>query len=136
MKLKKMFCLCMAAILVFALAACGENKPAVKVDYGKSARYAKEDLESAEKLVEQKIAEFEGCELHSVTYAGDERSEAELESVNAFGEIAYADCVVFNTSFRSPKRAYGAWEPDTEYTWSFTLARVDGGAWEVVNYGY
>ena len=134
--MKKITCIVLAAILLFALAACGGSS--VKVDLGKSELYAKEDLERAEKLVEKTIGEMEGTtiDLKSVTYKGDERSASELEYVNSLERGVFDECAVFGSLFHTSKDATGAWEPDADYTWEFFLARADGGDWEVVTFGY
>ena len=44
--------------------------------------------------------------------------------------------MMFDSSFRSPKKGGGAWEPDEEYTWSWWLARSEGGEWKLMAWGY
>ena len=51
-------------------------------------------------------------------------------------DLAFTQCIMFDSSFRSPKEGGGAWEPDTEYTWSWWLARSDGGEWKLMTWGY
>ncbi|MBQ7255387.1 MAG: hypothetical protein IJS31_03970 [Oscillospiraceae bacterium] len=134
--MKKTLALILAAVMLLSLAACGA-KPAVTVDYGESEMYTKEQLAEAAKLIEKTIDGFEGdCELHSLTYLGDERSGADLAYIASLGLGDYNNCMVFGSSFRSPKDGGGAWEPDTEYTWEFYLGSENGTDWEVVTYGY
>ena len=72
----------------------------------------------------------------SMKYAGDEASSAELEYINSLERGVFDECAVFTVWFISPKEAYGAWEPDMLYTWSFFLGRAEKGDWQVVTYGY
>lgn len=120
-----------AAVLVF-------GRKSAPIDCGTSTRYTQEDLERAGKIVADQIRSFDGCELYSVTYAGDEVSAANLDYCNELAApgTVYVDCVVFDSSFHSPVAGGGAWEPDTDYAWSWYLARTDGGAWELLTYGY
>ena len=48
-----------------------------------------------------------------------------------FDEIA-----LFDSHFRSPLEQFGAWNPNEEYTWSWTLGRAEKGEWALVNYGW
>ena len=71
------------------------------------------------------IGSWEGCELHSISYSSDDVCTDEknlswmndLEKAND-NDLAFTQCIMFDSSFRSPKEGGGAWEPDTEYTWS------------------
>ncbi|MBQ7565847.1 MAG: hypothetical protein IJT18_01885 [Oscillospiraceae bacterium] len=137
--MKKLICIVLAAALLFTLAACGESATApVKVDLGKSDRYTQEDLQKAEKLVEDTIKGFTEAtiDLKSLTYAGDEKSMAELEYVNSLDRGAFDEVAIFGSLFHTSKDAGGAWEADTDYTWDFYLARSTGGEWTMVTYGY
>ena len=44
----------------------------VMIDYGRSALYTQEELADAVSAIKTQFASFEGCELHSIRYAGDE----------------------------------------------------------------
>jgi D-alanyl-D-alanine carboxypeptidase len=45
--------------------------------------------------------------------------------------------ISFYTDFHSPVEGGGAWEPDTEYNDDeWWLARTEGGAWELLTWGY
>ncbi len=149
--MKKALFLSLLLVLVLALCACGhagdvapENggdttvtKDGVTIDYGTSDLYTTEDLDEAIAVIREEFDRMEGCELHSLTYAGDEASLEELDYCNSLADReTYVDSLLFRSSFRSPKEAIGAWEPDTEYTWTWSLARTDGGEWVLVTYGY
>lgn len=125
--------LCLAACLTLTLCACAKLS-LYAMDYGASELYTRSDMDAAAAVVANRIASFKGCRLHSLRYAGDERSLAELERLDS--GAGYTACLVLDSSFRSPVRGGGAWTPNTEYTWSWTLARRQSGGWELVNYGY
>ena len=48
----------------------------------------------------------------------------------------FTQCIVFESSFRSPEKGGGAWEAGKEYTWSWYLARSEGGKWKLMTWGY
>lgn len=55
----------------------------------------------------------------------------------AFRARVCNNCIRFLCDFHSPVTGETAWEPDTEYTgWSWFLGRVEGGGWELVDWGY
>lgn len=135
--MKKRFAMVLALSLVLALAGCAGNLDNVAVDYGDSALYTQAEIGQAVQVVKDTFRTFNGCTLHSLSYAGDERSEAELDYYNAaLEDAAYISCIVLNSSFHSPKNGGGAWEANTEYTWNWILAKESGGDWTLISYGY
>ena len=146
---KKWICFAMALSLAFAFAACGSagssgdaasgEASSVTVDYGTSDLYTRADMDEAVALINEEFAGWEGCEMHSIRYAGDEADTAEnVEWLTELGNgEAYTECMEFLTDFHSPVEAYGAWEPDMEYEdYQWWLARTDGGDWELLSWGY
>ena len=145
--MKKTVALLLTLLLLCSLAACAgksggdSNAPGitegVKVDVADSALYTEEERLAAAEAVKEKFAEMNGCKLNSLTFAGDERCEKELESLKKQDDAKDATaCIVFDSSFRSPKKGGGPWEANEKYTWSWMVARTAAGVWEVVNYGY
>ena len=132
---RKFLALTMAVILGIALCSCRGTTVEVKVELGSSEPYTEQDLSDAADAIIEYFTDFEGCTLHSLTYAGDERSNKEAE-YHLANDIVYDEYAVFDSSFRSPKKATGGWTRDTEYTWSWVLGRNDKGVWTVINYGY
>ena len=156
---------CITLILAFCLVtACGakeaapadETAPAEKVsvpaedaasdgvavDYGVSNLYTKEDMDVVIALIKDRFAEMTGCELHSLTYYGDECNSK--ENVEWLNELEYGkgvgQAMAFKSDYRSPsaEEAEGtAWEPDTEYTdWEWWFGRNESGEWVYVTSGY
>ena len=117
----------------------GGPAPEVVIDYGTSALYAPEELEEAAVQVKCKFATFAGCELHSLTYAGDECNSEDniawLNSLDAGND--YVQVAEFLSDFHSPAEGGDAWEADTEYTdWQWWLARTADEGWQVLTWGY
>lgn len=60
----------------------------------------------------------------------------ELEAANDAKE-EFTQCIMFTSSFHSPKEGGGAWEADKEYTdYEWWLGRADGGNWKLMTWGY
>ena len=116
---------------------------AAKLDYGTSDIYSQEEMDQAITEIKKEFENWDGCELHSVRYAGDEcNSEENLKWLNSLVDGAeYTQCIEFISDFHSPvleeQLKDTAWEPDEEYTdYQWWLARKDGGDWELVSWGY
>ena len=124
----------LAILSVFGIAAAQES--GAIIDLGESEIYSQDDLEAAVETILAEFDTFEGCEMHIISYAGDEESMDNLEISNSLDRGTYDECALFDSAFRSPKEQYGAWEADNEYTWSWTLCRADKGDWVLVNFGW
>lgn len=59
----------------------------------------------------------------------------DLEIANDNEEV-FTQCIMFDSSFRSPKNGGGAREADFEYSWSWWLDRSEGGKWKLMTLGY
>lgn len=144
MTMKKIFVMAICIVLMFALVGCENGKTAnVVIDYGTSSIYTKADMNAAIEVIKKQFNSMDGCELHSLSYSSDDdcnNSECikwmnDLEEANDNKEV-FTQCIMFNSSFRSPKNGGGAWEANEEYTWSWWLARSEGGAWKLMTWGY
>ena len=117
-----------------------EEKPEVSIDYGISKIYSEEDLREAAIQIKCDFAAWEGCELHSLRYAGDEsNSEENIKWVNlkTDGVNNYTQVAEFIGDFHSPVEGGSAWDADEEYTeYQWWLARAEDGGWEIVGSGY
>ena len=78
----------LSAVLLLGLMGCGKKetadepnkaaeKPDVTIDYRESELYAKEELDDAIAVIEAEFSTWEGCELHSLTYGGDDACSEE-----------------------------------------------------------
>ena len=100
-------------------------------------------MDTAIDQIKETFKSLEGCELHSLSYSSDDVCldqenivwMNDLEHANDDKQV-FTQCIMFNSSFRSPKKGGGAWEPNEEYTWSWWLARSEGGEWKLMTYGY
>ncbi len=146
-KFQSMLRLVSAICLILVFAACGEQKaeagriaPEVTVDLGESELYTEQERSDAVLAVRSKFATFAGCELHSIRYAGDAaNNEENLKWLNSLVDGAeFTQVAEFLTDFHSPvEDGPYAWERDFEYRdYQWWLARIKGGGWEIVSWGY
>lgn len=141
--MKRLMYLVFCIVLPLSLIGCGNSLTAtVKIDYGTSSIYTKEDMDSAIEIIRTEINSWEGCELHSLSYSSDSCNNYdyiawmnELEEAND-NKQDFTQCIMFESSFRSPKNGGGAWVANEEYTWSWWLARSEGGEWKLMTWGY
>ena len=125
-----------------AAAATAEGELAI--DYGASDHYTRADMDAAIACIQAEFAGWEGCVLHSVTYAGDEWNDPaavkwlnQLKAEKQAEGPEYTECIMFLSSFHSPADGGGAWRPDDEYTgWQWWLGRPAGGDWQLMSWGY
>ena len=115
------------------------NAADVTVDLGASDIFTQEELREAVVQIKCRFATFEGCELHSIRYAGDENCTEEilawLSELNPDGH--YPQAAEFLMDFYSPVEGGVTWEPDHEYTdCQWWLARTEDGGWDIVSMGY
>ena len=142
--MKKAGILILILLLALACTACGGDVSEVSIDYGTSDLYTQEDMDAAIALIQKEFKGWKGCELHSISYAGDGCQSADnVEWMNRLKEgqsisgPEYTQVIEFISSFHSPKRNAGAWNADQEYTgWQWWLARAEGGEWQLLTWGY
>ena len=119
------------------LGAAKETDPAV--DLKSSSLYSKEELEEMAVLIKCRFASFAGCDLASLTYAGDENaSEEKLAYLNSRSEgTHYVKAAQFLTDFHTPKENSGSFNPDQDYKdYQWLLGCDKDGSWEIVSFGY
>ena len=142
--MKKIIAMMICFAVTLSLAGCGTSAIAnVNIDYGTSSIYTEEDMNAAIEKIKETFGTFEGCELHSLSYSSDEVCNKEeniswmndLEEANDAKEV-FTQCIMFESSFRSPKKGGGAWNANEEYTWSWWLARSERGEWKLMTWGY
>lgn len=142
MKKYSLLVICMA--LVILLVGCSNKAISnVKIDFGNSSIYTEKDMNDAIEVIEKEFSSWEGCELYSLSYSSDDVcTDAEniawmndLEKANDNSRV-FTQCIMFDSRFRSPKKGGGAWNPNEEYTWSWWLARSEGGEWKLMTLGY
>ena len=117
----------------------GIAAPEVNIDYGSSEIFTEDEIKEAVIRIKCDFASWDGCELHSLKYAGDESNSAEnIEWLNSLNEDShYKQVAEFLGDLHSPVTDAGAWEPDTEYTdYQWWLGRTEDGSWDIVSTGY
>ena len=114
----------------------------VAINLGHSELYLKDELIEGMDLIRAQIAGWEGVELHSIRYAGDENCNEEnltwLNGHESAGGKTFTQCALFQTNFHSPAEGGElALNLDFEYEdYGWWLAREDGGSWVLVDSGY
>ena len=107
----KKYLLFLGIIGLFALTACGKQAKMsdVTINYGSSSIYSKEDMDAAIKAIKTVFKDFEGCELHSISYSSDDQCNTadhiawmnELVAANDIKE-SFDLCIMFTSDFHSP----------------------------------
>lgn len=133
---RRLITVCVTVLLTVAAIFTYFTLRPVSVDYGESETHSVEEIDAAVTVVRLHFLKMSGCKLYSLSYAGDERSAAELAYAYKNGAVNYTDCIVLNSVFRSPLMGGGAWEANELYTWSWIIAKTGPGVWTLVNYGY
>ena len=131
-------------VMTLGLCACGSaaqvsGDAPITIEYGSSALYTEREMDRAIEKIRAEFDNWEGCQLHSVSYAGDDcNSQENIDWLNSLRDgHGFTQCMEFVSSFHSPKEQVGAWEPDKEYTdWQWWLASTPDGDWELVTWGY
>ena len=125
------------AILLTVISFAVFSREEVQLLNAESTVYSYEEIDDAARCIKDKVAEWKGCKLYSIWYAGDETSFKELDYCNTLNntEEAFTQCMVFQTDLRSPIFGGGAWNPNTHYDWSWYLAKTDEGEWELLTWG-
>lgn len=138
--MKRIFVLLLSMVCAFALIGCRNE---VKIDYGKSSIYTKDDMDAAIEVIRKEFNNFDGCELHSISYSSDrECNKSNISWMNELREDknvkeTFTQCIMFKSNFHSPKDGGGAWNEDYEYIdWEWWLARSDNGSWKVMTFGF
>ena len=117
-----------------------EDAPQLPINpYGESKLCTEKSMDRAIDMILEEFNTWQGCEMHSIRFAGDEcYSEENLKWLNSLdSEHEFTECSEFISEFHSPLEQIGAWEPDTEYTgWQWWLGAEADGDWELVTWGY
>ena len=71
--MKKVIEMVVCCMLIVTLVGCKNAVTTnVKIDYGTSAIYTKEDMDSAIDTIKETFKSFEGCELYTLSYSSDD----------------------------------------------------------------
>ncbi len=142
--MKRALIVLLSMVCAIVLVSCkSKTATEVEIDYGTSSIYTQDDMDAAIELIQEVFHTWDGCELHSISYAGDDKcSKSNIAWMNALEEAndakeTFTQCMMFKSNFHSPKNGGGAWNADEEYTdWQWWLARSDSGQWKLMTWGY
>ena len=122
------------------------NISKVKIVYGVSEIYSREDMDAAITIIKDMFSKWDGCELHSIRYTDDDycNNKKNIAWMNELAEGQgykpnFTQCIAFFSNFHSPRYEgqETTFNTDSEYEdWSWYLARKDGGAWRLIIFGY
>lgn len=110
----------------------------IKIDYGQSEQYSKEDMDAAIAVILDEFNRWDGCVMYKLSFAGDEVAKAEVGYCNQIeNNQSFQEAIVFDTTFRSPiwSSKDDAWENNSIYDWHWSLARRPGEPWSLVTFG-
>ena len=112
---------------------------ALQIDLGSSKIFTEPEMDDAIAVVLKEFEKWEGCEMHSIRFAGD--SSCSKENVRWLNKLTgghkFTRCIEFLSDFHSPLEEGGAWNPDSEYTnWQWWLGGNEAGDWVLVTWGY
>lgn len=142
--MKKVLCIIISLFMFMSLCSCNVNSQPgdisnTKIDYGTSEKYSKEDIDSAIQVVFDEFRTWNGFEMYTIHYTGDENcDEDELEYCKSLNEEAgFVDCIVFKSSFRTAKNCDNGFNSDEIYSsFEWHLAREADGEWQLLTWGY
>lgn len=136
--MKKVLSLFLGLALLLSLTSCygkaGQTDDVI-VEFGESELYTRQEIATAVGIVKTEFVSYEDCVLHSLSYAGDEVSQKELEHQRSQRDTDFSHCIVLDSSFHSPKYGGGAWNADFEYEWIWIIVKEAGGDWYLLDRG-
>ena len=146
--MRKIFTIFFVLMLTFfTIPANANDSPSedIRISYGVSKIYSNDDMDAAVKIILKQFEQWQGCELHSVVYMGDECNNE--ENLRWMNELAKAQkiqekmvqCAGFLSDFYVSREAekHTTFNPETEYkNWQWWLARSENGEWKLLTFGY
>lgn len=132
--MKKIFCIVLAAIMIFSLISCSKTGSA-KIDYGESELYTMEERETIVNMIIEEIEEGESIvKLKSLEFAGDSNCSYYLEQFKKDYDIEYEKCIVFIANMKTPDAIKYFNEP--ERTFCYFYVKEPGGEWYLKDTGW
>ncbi len=134
---KKIWIICTAVLLTAAVLLFIPQILPVSISYGESELYTRNEQKAAVNMILKEFRSWDGCKLYSVYYTSDDFCQRELEYCNTLAPdgVEYTECIVYRTDFRSPVFGNPTLNANFRYDWSWYLARVDDGPWELLTWG-
>jgi len=134
--MKKYICVALCVLFFFSLCACGGKISEVKTRNIDSNTYSQDDIRDAIDVIKKEFeAEWSGCTLTEIYYAGDEKSKDHQDwaTRNDADEV-----IVLLSSFDvDSSGGDGSLNTNSTYdNWMWILVRTNDGAWKHVDHGY
>ncbi len=134
--MKMQICSVIMFVMTCCLCACGGNVKNVQTHAVASELYSQKEIEDAIAVIKKEFkANWKGCTLTEIYYAGDDASRSHQE----WADRKNADeAIVLLSSFDvDASGGNGSLNPNSTYDgWNWILVRTDGGEWEHVDHGY
>lgn len=137
--MKKIFCFLLCCLMLVCFSACScncGNTENVKIKTVESNVYSQKDIDDAiNTIIKEFKADWYGCTLTEIYYAGDEASSAYQD----WADRNNADeTIVLLSSFDvDSSGGDGSLNPNSTYDdWGWILVRNKGGKWRHVDHGY
>ena len=139
--MKKLISLFLIFVITFSLTSCGGDISNVKIDYGKSELYTKEELDDAIEVVFEEFKTWKGLKMLTISYTTDEHSYDMLGYANSLAKSKnlvpnFTQVIEFKSDLYASK--YAGSEGFSEgmvYNWGWILARSNGGKWHLMSWG-
>ena len=135
----KVLCAAFAVVLAVCLCACGKSGndfSKMRIEYGESQKYTHKDIDAAAEVVKKRLNDFESTvELHYLSYVGDDESAEHLGYCLDYN-TDFVECLVFDSEFKVLEEGDGSLAKGDTHTYTWYLAREDGGKWQLLSYGY
>jgi D-alanyl-D-alanine carboxypeptidase len=116
----------------------------VKIDYGKSELYSKEDMDAAIEIIKAEFSTWNGCSLQKIYYVSD--NECSEQNINWLNEIeaandneeVFTQCIMFESDFNTAEQGdLSGFENGKEYkNWQWWLGRSETDDWKLMTWGY
>lgn len=132
--MKKLLLFLIASMLLTGCAA-GDIRTA-KILPAESTVYTQTEIQDAAKAAMHYFrAEFDGCTLTEITYAGDAESQDYQAWAERFGA---QDVLVLTSTFTvDDTGGDGSLAPNSTYrNWKWIMVRAPGGTWQHADHGY
>ena len=123
-------------LVVLVFCACGGTVSDAKTHTADSELYTQEEITDAIDAIKKEFqAEWSGCTLTEIYYAGDETSQEYQDWADRNGAD---EVIVLRSSFDVDfSGGDGSLNPNSTYAnWLWILVRTDNGPWKHVDHGY
>ena len=138
--MKKIISLFLIFVITLSLTSCGGDISNVKIDYGKSEFYTKEELDDAIEVVFEEFKTWKGLKMLTISYTTDEHNYDMLGYANSLAKSKnlvpnFTQVIEFKSDLYASRSAEG-FSKGNHGNWGWILARSNGGKWHLMSWGY